>query len=312
MSHAGPEAHRAASLVLFERLADDSGRPAAYEALRRLLDRPTPQRAGAQDRSLTLKYDFYVGKRQGSAWGVAMNDALEGAEHPREVLRFARSLGQGYRLAAVQELARRMQRVDASLTFAVGFDAAGSTPRLKFYFQERSWNAGVLRGAGLRGVLETLVPGAELPSFVAPSRAVGVVAVDLTAGGGVAVKAYLGHHDLEELCADAPAEAKALASELKRVSPLPGQYHYLTVRARAGQPPRYSVNKIYDVTALVENGRDEDAWADAAGLFELTGDQKTFERLRALTAGLVALPTATALEDGGQAADLYVAAVRPQ
>lgn len=312
MSESRPAAHLAASLVLFERLADESGRPAAYEALRRLLDRPEALQTGAQDRSLTLKYDFYLGKLKGSAWGVAVNDALEGGVHAREVLRFARALGPGYRLTAVQELARRLQRVDASLTFAVGFDAAGAEPRLKFYFQERSWQAGVLRCAGLRGVLEALVPGAELPSFVAPSRAVGVVAVDLAANGGVAVKAYLGHPDLEQLCADAPAEVKDLAAAMRRASPLPGQFHYLTVRARADEPLSYSVNKIYDVTALVENGRGEAAWADAAGLFELTGDRRTFERLRALTADLVALPTATALEDSGKSADLYVAAVRPQ
>jgi hypothetical protein len=143
-----------------------------------------------------------------------------------------------------------------------------------------------------------------------------VVAVDLTASGGVAIKAYLGHPDLEQLCADAPDAVKALGADMRRMSPLAGQFHYLTVRPRAGEPPSYSVNKIYDVTALVENGRSEEAWADAAGLFELTGGRQTFERLRALTSDLLALPTATALElDGGaaaQTADLYVAAVSPQ
>lgn len=91
---------------------------------------------------------------------------------------------------------------------------------------------------------------------------------------------------------------------------MPGQFYYLTVRARSGEAPSYSINKIYDVAALVNAKRSEEAWVDAGGLFDLTGDRTAFERLRALTMGTLAIPTATALEDRSQTADLYVAAVR--
>jgi hypothetical protein len=317
MAASAAQQHRAASLVLFERLAEACGRPACYGALRSLLDRPTAPQATAQ-RGLTLEYDFYLGRRGGSvagagaagAWGVTLNDAHEGGRHARDVLRFARSLGGRYQLSALSALAERVRGADVSLTFAVGFDGPSSGPRLKFYFQERSWNAGVLRWAQLGPLLASLVPGFEPPSFVPPARSVGVVAVDLTPNGDVAVKVYLGGESLPALVAGAPAEVGALADDMARVCPLAGQFHYLTVRGRPGQAPSYSVNKIYAVTALIESQRTELAWEDAAGLFALTGDRATLDKFRSLSAGLLALPTATALEDQSRAADLYVAAVR--
>jgi hypothetical protein len=316
-SRGGPaEQHLAASLELFERLAKERGPVSGYAALRALLAEGP---AAATSRDLTLKYDFYLGRQQGGAWGLTINDAHEGAAHARDVLRFARALGQGYRLGALQTLAQRVREADVSLTFAVGFDAPDRPARLKFYFQERTWNAGVLRWAGLTPLLAELVPGFELPRFVAPTRSVGVVAIDLTPAGGVAAKVYLGHSNLAELCAGAPTEVGALADDMARVCPMPGQFYYLTVRARSGEAPSYSINKIYDVAALVNAERSEEAWLDASGLFDLTGDRTAFDRLRAMTHGLLAIPTATALDqrdrerdrDCSQSADLYVAAIRP-
>jgi hypothetical protein len=311
--------HLAASLVLFERLAKECGPPRCHAALRALLDRPPPSDAPSD---LTLKYDFYLGRQQGAAWGVTMNDAHEGAVHAREVLRFARSLGQGYRLEVLQAVAQRLRGADVSLTFATGFDAPEAAPRLKFYFQERRWNAGVLRWAGLAPLMAELAPGFTLPRFVPQTRGVGVIAIDLTPSGGVAVKVYLGHENLNALRDGAPREVGALVDDMARACPMPGQFYYLTLRARSDAPPSYSLNKIYDVTALVSgrNGqRTEDAWADAAGLFDLTGDRTALERLRALTGDMLAIPTATALErdeverhgtDASKMADLYVAAIR--
>src|SRR5262249_1436745 len=59
-----------------------------------------------------------------------------------------------------------------------------------------------------------------------------------------------------------------------------------------------SINKIYDVTALVGAGRADEAWADAAGLFDLTGDPAVLKRFRDLTSDMLAIPSATALERG--------------
>jgi hypothetical protein len=204
-------------------------------------------------------------------------------------------------------LREKLAHRDPSLVVALGF--AHGPPRLKIYLQEASWQ----QGLGTPAELAPFTPACRWPSWLADCE-VGVLTVDLAADGGIGTKAYFGAADLSVLVQEAPAAVQDLANQLVQSSPLPGGWWYLTARMDPGREVRYAVNKIYNPVQLgfTETGPGVgDAWDDVQRLFASAGNQALFDRLRRLRAGcdgLVIVPTATALEQGGRSTDIYFAA----
>lgn len=304
----GPRAHRAGTLALLARFAALAGRPAALAPLAPLFGRAHDLPAEVPVERRTLKYDAYLAPNPaGLAWGVAVADRHEEATFPARVAAFVAGLAAPYDLAGAEVLRARLPRAAPALCLAVGFDRPDAPPRLKLYLQEERWGEGLATRAELDAALGPL--GLALPDWLAPDRTIGVLTVEMLAGGGLRAKAYLGGHGADALADGAPAEVRALAARMARVCPLPG-YHYVTVRL-GGERVRYAVNKIYNHVQLgfTERGGLDAAWAEVGALFAAAGREEAFAGLRAALAdleGVRVVPTATALEADG--ADVYCGA----
>jgi hypothetical protein len=300
-----PRAHLGATLRVYDALsATAGGHPEAARVREIFADTGALPEAGAP----SMKYDVYLATDGAHLrWGATLNDRWEGAALLERVEPRARAWG--YDLSPFRALRARLGPGPA-LTVAFGFDRPDQPPRLKLYLQEDRWRDGVCTGAELRALLGDFGLADALPEWVDGDRSVGVVTLDNDARGH-AFKIYLGGASALDACRGAPDEILALARTLAESCPLAPAYHYLTLRLDPCTPPRYAVNKIYDVARLAGAAPDGrlDAWRDVKALFALAGRRAELRRvLDALAplADLTILPTATALEMGGKAADVYV------
>lgn len=299
-----PRAHLAASVRLFDALAaGGEERWPGVEVVRRWLARPQSLPASAPG---GLKLDGYRTAAGGSAWGMTCNDRWEGRAFWRVVEGLAEELDGDW---AMEPLRRVRQALPgASVTLGAGFDAPGRGPRLKVYFQEPSWRQGVASVEAARA----LVPG--VPQGLPGDLEVGVVAASLDRAGGLVWKLYLGGEDASVLAERARRwlperadELATLAACLTRTPP----FTYLTLRLGAGAP-RVALNPIYEVTPQWEQAAQRDrVWAQVRSLLASAGQAAAWRELESLAAewkDVLLLPTATAIEDGGRSADVYVAA----
>jgi hypothetical protein len=283
------------------------------EALVALLDRPDALPAAVTDREAGLKYDLYMarGRARPGGWGITVNDRHEPEVFGARLDAFIGTLPGRYRRAAVEIARDRLRPAAAVLTFAAGFDRPGASPRLKFYFQEDEWGRGVCEAGQAFALARELAPDVVVPGWLDPGRRVGVVAVELEADGGARLKLYLGGTRPAEAAAGAPRRDRLLARALGEVSPMPGGYHYLTVRLREDGPARCAINKIYNAVRLAGPGGAGDraaAWDDVRRLFAFIGDEGALARLMETVPSddsLVVVPTASALEGRADSADVY-------
>lgn len=304
-------AHQRAALACLDALAPAEA--AGLAELRALLGRPLP----AQITEVGLKYDFYGSVMPGrQAWGLTINDRHEPAAFGTALEAFVHTLGQPYTLDAVARIGALLPGTAAlTRTFGIGYDEPGRAPRLKLYFQEEPWGAGVCRLSAVPALGAALGLQLQLPSWLPDSTPVGVVCLELHPDGACGIKLYLGAAEPAALATGTGAPPRAvsvLARAMASACPLGDTYHYLTLRLGPGRT-RYAVNKIYNAVRLLEDTPlRRRAWHDVAGLFELVGAEahlaQRLERLGSLGTVAVA-PTATALEGRLDRADLYFTAI---
>lgn len=298
-----PGAHQAGTLELlraFERIA---GEQAYSSALYRWVERPEAIGHGVPRHKYGLKYDAYLTRGSGTAWGLAVNDRYEGrASLEAATDRLVAELGGAYSFDEARAIEAKYGHPGASTTIAVGFDSPTGLPRLKVYLQEESW------GTGIASVGELV--GDRVPGWLDPGTRAGVVTVGLLGDGSVRLKVYLGGPDPMGLVAGAPSEVVGLARAMEAGSPMGEGWYYLTIRV-GPDGCRYAVNKIYNAVQLgfTRDGAGiEAAWDDVRGLFAVAGQDAEVDRLRSGLDGLRVVPTATAIEDGGRSVDVYCAA----
>lgn len=312
-----PRAHLRGTCALLERVASlwgSRGEDAGVAALMRFVDRPHALPAQVAPELVGLKYDAYVtarGADGGLSWGVAVADRYEGSAMLEPARRLLQELPGDYAFDAALALRDRLAP-DTPLAVAVGFDAPGRPPRVKVYAQEDPWNTGLGTCGALGEWVAEVVPGAMLPEWCA-ERAVGVAALTLRPDGSRSLKVYVGGESPEAAAAGAPEAAQRLARQLARDSPLSGGWYYLTVRVEAAAAPSYTINKIYNAIQdgfTVGQDGARAAWADVERLFAGAGTMPALSRLYDTLrgSGVVALPTATALEGGGRQTDVYLGA----
>jgi hypothetical protein len=300
--------HQRAALACLGALAPEPtpGLPELVE----LLARPLPDTVT----QVGLKYDFYRAVMPGRhAWGLTINDRHEPATFGAALERFVSALGQRYDLTAAARLGDALGgAAPITRTFGVGYDEPDQPPRLKLYFQEEPWGAGVCRIADVPALGAALGLRLQIPEWLPGATPVGVACLELRPSGEHGLKLYLGAPDALALAERAPAAVRVLARALHAACPLGETYHYLTLRLADGRP-RYAMNKIYNATQLLEDApRRRRAWQDVAALFELAAASvelsRLLETLRAL-GPLVIAPTATALEGRLDRADVYFTAL---
>lgn len=313
-----PRAHLAGTLALVAQLARRGGPSPGLDPLRRFLDRPAALPTAVDPAQSGLKYDAYLTRGpQGAAWGVAVNDRHEGPAMAPAVEALLGALGAEAALPAARALADDLGGAGPELTVALGFDVPGAIPRIKLYLQERRWGEGLATAGALSARLAALPGGCALPAWVPADQPVGVLTVERLPGGGQRFKAYIGGPDPRALLPEAPLALRALADQMAAVCPAPG-WHYATLRLRPGAAPGLAINKIYDVNALAfteSPGRLEAAWAEVEALFAAAGRTAAWAELDALRRSLpdtLLVPTATALEAGGESVDLYCGAWAPE
>ncbi|MCA9573814.1 MAG: hypothetical protein R3B40_15145 [Polyangiales bacterium] len=310
--------HLGASLALYDALSRAGGGHPAAARVRRMLDRP--DRLTATDEPFAMKYDGYLAAGTRAAWGFTVNSRFDG----RALSEF---LGEAIDAAGITneaEVQRAATRLSAALplpsvaTLSFAFDDPGAPPRLKVYFQEDAWGAGVGSAREVDEALAAAELGCALPAWLDGAPSVGVVTLEAPPGRAPRAKAYVGAASLEGAFAGAPEDVRSLADQMAAACPLASTYYYLTVRLERGEAPRYAVNKIYDL-ARQRFGADQratlEAFRDVSGLFRAAGRTK---ELRAVLSELRrpdahqriprVIPTASAIEDGGRSVDFYCAA----
>lgn len=290
-----PRAHHRGTVGLVERIARLGGGETHLPALRDLLGDASelPERGDGG-----LKFDAYLARgATRRAWGLTVNSRWDARALDRFEA-FARRWDAGYAWDRVGPL---WDRLGGVLTLGVGFDAPDRPPRLKLYVQEDAWGAGVLDAAEAAALT-----GRDLPSWV--SGRLGVVTLELHAGGATSWKVYVGGATPELAVHSAPEPVQRLARRLARLCPLQPSWTYATIRL--GDEPRYALNKIYDHTRALA-GPASAPWRDVASLFSGAGRSAELEALLREIRGMPGvrvLPTATAVEDDGGSVDVYCAA----
>ncbi len=314
VEHPAPHRHLSGTLALIERIAGSDPHP-CLQAVRELLDRPQQLPKSLAPEADSLKYDVYrcEGPRL-SAWGVTINDCHEQQSWFAEVERFATRLPGNYDWALARAL-RDFAPTGTRFTLGVGFDHPSRPPRLKLYVQEERWARSPLTATGVQRWLGEHLPGSVLPDWLEAERRIGVATLELLPDASKRFKVYVGAATALEAARGAPTEVQDLASAMANSSPLPGLFHYVTVRVAQNEPARYALNKIYNPVRIYSDtsGRAyADTWSDVERLFA-RGARASGQRLRELFGappGLYVVPTASALEDEGRSADVYCAAWR--
>jgi hypothetical protein len=209
-------------------------------------------------------------------------------------------------------LTLREQLGTGELVASIGFDHPRDPPRIKLYLQESTWGVGLGTGAALASMLRHAAPDCQLPPWCLTQR-IGVVTISLHPNGQRQLKIYLGGASPQEAAQGAPASLAPLLEQMATSSPLQGGWYYLTVRCLPGARWRYAINKIYNPVQIgftAPRPGPGDAWQDVAALFERAGTHPNLQALYATLrgSGLLALPTATALEGAGDQTDIYLAA----
>jgi len=316
-----PRAHLAASLRLFDVLAERAGGIHAFpgaELWRAILNRPRALPAAVIPSLNGLKFDGYLTRSSaGPSWGFACNDRWEGRALWRVARRLAEELPGDYDIDAVESLRDALGGAP-SLTISLGFDRPGQAPRLKLYLQETSWGQGVASVADLRA-MSPEVSGAPLPPGLPDALRPGVVTMGLLSDGRHTVKLYLGGSHAEALARKTASalpehsgELAELATGMGETSPSTPSYHYVTLRI--GPPLRVALNKIYEHERLgfgADRGALRRAWSEVQALFTHAQQTIGWDELRVLRSSLpdlLVVPTATALEKHGRSADVYLAA----
>lgn len=306
-----PRAHLAGTLQLLRRMEALCGGHPHSGPLWEFLDRPQDLPDSVRPEHATLKYDAYLAcSAERPVWGVAISDRYEGSGMLAPLQVMVDAMPGRYDLGpalALQQILGRGERV-----VAVGFDDPKAAPRIKMYLQESRWGTGLGTGAALAPALAQAAPGTTIPPWCM-ARQLDVVAVGLLPDGSRQLKLYLGGPGPDSAAAGAPPGVHALIRQMKTASPLEGGWYYLTVRCRVDQPWRYAINKIYNPVQIGFTAPlpgPAEAWADVAALFDGAGNRTELDELRSVLrgSGLVALPTATALEGDGDQTDIYVAA----
>ena len=289
----GPRAHLRGTLRLVEAL---QARVGAAVDVRELLEVDLPASVAPDEDG--LKYDAYLARGpEGWSWGLTINDRLEGEGFLERVQAFVSGLGD-YDLGPARALSARLTR-EAVRTVGLGFDP-GRPPRVKLYVQEDSW------GEGLGATPELPVPG------WVRGRRLDVVTIDVLPGGVTRQRVYVGGPTPAESARGAPADVQRLARIMARACPLGPGWYYTTIRLE--DPPRYALNKIYDHTRIgfARGGlANAAAWAEIRNAFTVMGQAEHFGELQALRRDLRDLrlvPTASALNHGGDSVDVYVGA----
>lgn len=309
--------HAEASLALYDALSRAGGGHRMAAAVRAFVEGSAE--VTAEDQPFSMKYDGYLAAGERAAWGFTVNSRFD-PRPVRDLVGEASSVVGAERITeAAEALAHALPRPGVT-TLSFAFDAPSSPPRLKVYFQEDAWGAGVGTAAEVDAALAQLDIGCALPSWVAPDAVVGVVTLEAPpAARGLRAKAYVGAPDNPEgLFSAAPEEVGHLASVMRRASPLTPAYYYLTLRMERDAPVRYAFNKIYDFSQM-RFGRDAEAtlsaFRDIGGLFSAAGQRADFRRVvRELATPLadgrapLVVPTASAVENQGRSVDFYCAA----
>lgn len=304
-----------------------AGSSTAGSLLAALEAQPLPRRLAPEEHA--LKYDVYLafsnaipsniaaGLTWNARWSSAATD-IEQLERIYDPMCHPGARYPWHRLSALAPLLTPRPGTPAPMqTLAAAFE--GPLPRLKVYAQEDRWGSGLCRAVEVEAVAAEL--DLALPGWIGPQAPVPVVAMDLHPDGRSGLRLYLGAGDPDQLAAGAaapagmPPEAADLAARLRAACPLPGGWHYLTVRLGAG-PPRLAINRIYNPIrdAFTTADRFRACWGDALSLLRWAGQE---DRARALVAALRAnprlraVPSATALSlapGGAPEADLYLTA----
>jgi len=313
-----PRSHLRGTLALVAQLAARGGPSPGLGPLLRFLDRPGALPAAVDPARSGLKYDAYLTRGPaGAAWGVAVSDRHEGPGMAPAVAALLAELSASGALPAAEALRARLDGAGAELTVALGFDAPDAIPRVKLYLQERRWGEGLARAGALGALLATLPGGCALPAWVPEDQPVGVLTVERLASGVQRFKAYIGGPDPRALLPGAPPALRGLADRMAAACPAPG-WSYATLRLRPGEAPGLAINKIYDVNALAFTdapGALEAAWAEVGALFAAAGRSAAWTELQELRRALpdtLLVPTASALEAGGESVDLYCGAWAPE
>ena len=289
----GPRAHLRGTLRLVEALQRRVG---ADIDLRALLQVELPEHVPPDQDG--LKYDAYLARGPGGwGWGLTINDRFEPHGFLERVQRFVSTLGD-YDLAPARALSSTL--TDAAVrTIGLGFDP-GRPPRVKLYVQEDSWGEGL-----------GTTPDLPLPAWVR-ARRLDVVTIDVLPGGQTRQRVYVGGPTPAEAARGAPAHVQRLARIMTRACPLSPSWYYTTIRLE--DPPRYALNKIYDHTRIgfARGGlANAAAWAEIRNAFTVMGQAEHVGELLALRRELRDLrlvPTASALNHGGDSVDVYVGA----
>ena len=306
-----PRAHLEGTLQLLKRLEAVSGRHPCAPPLWSFLNRPQDLPRHVQPELATFKYDAYLACRPNHlAWGVAVSDRFEGIGMLPPLKQLITDMGGQYDLQPALSLREALGR--GELVVSVGFDHPTQPPRIKLYLQETTWGAGLGCSDILHPMLTQAAPDCVLPPWCA-DRDVGVVTVSLHPDGHRQLKVYFGGPSPAAAAAGAPASVQPLVRQMTTTSPLRGGWYYLTVRCLPGARWRYAINKIYNPVQIgftTEQPGPSEAWNDVASLFQQAGTHENLNALyRALRgSGLLALPTATALEGQGDQTDIYLAA----
>lgn len=271
------------------------------------------------DQPFSMQYDGYLAAGERAAWGFTVNSRFDTRSVREFVGEAAAVVGAEPIVEAAEALARALPRPGVT-TLSFAFDAPSLPPRLKVYFQEDAWGAGVGTAAQVDAALAHLDLGCALPSWVARDAGVGVVTLEAPpASNGLRAKAYLGvSENVEGIFPAAPDEVRHLAGIMRSASPLTPSYYYLTLRMERGAPVRYAFNKIYDFSQM-RFGRDAkatlSAFRDIGRLFATAGKRADFRRVVGELATPLAdgraplvVPTASAVESQGRSVDFYCAA----
>ncbi len=178
--------HADASLALFDALSRAGGGHRIAPAVRNFVERSAE--ITAEDQPFSMKYDGYLAAGERAAWGFTVNSRFD-PRPVRDLVGEAASVVGAERITeAAEALAHALPRPGVT-TLSFAFDAPSVPPRLKVYFQEDAWGAGVGTAAEVDAALAA--PGPRVrPTLVGRARdaVVGVVTLEAPPARTVCVR----------------------------------------------------------------------------------------------------------------------------